>query len=47
MRISTKTTSYALLNTLRKKMLNWIILNESGKTKKSERLGKSGHVGTL
>ena len=41
------TTGHALLNTFKKKILNHAIFNESGKTKKSEKLGTSGQLGTL
>ena len=41
------TTSYALLNTFRKKRSNQAIFNESAKTKKSEKIGKLSQVGTL
>ena len=34
-------------DTLRKRKSNQAIFNESGKTKKSEKLGKSGQVGTF
>ena len=41
------TKGHALLNNLRKKMSNQAIFNESGEIKKSEKLGKSGQVGTF
>ena len=38
---------YSFLNTFTKKLLDQAILNEFGKTKKSQKLDKSAQVGTL